>query len=117
MKVRHLFELIQDAKDVADCFEGVETSEQMVSALERLKKRDPEEFMVLIQTLRMSTQQLLDDTFEMSGFDPNDEETEDDVEGEDFNLEGLGLDDEESPPAETNQNHEAVVPGEVKKVG
>lgn len=112
MKVRHLLELIQDAKYLTDFFEGVESPEQMVSALERLKKREaPEEFLACVQSLKISCDQILEDTLEMSGFEPD--EMDEKEEGE-FDLEGLGLGLGEDSPAE-NQNPDNAPVGEVKK--
>lgn len=102
MKIRNLFELVQDSKDVLDFFEGVESPEQMISALERIKKRESEDFLTCVQTLRISLEQLVDDTLELSGFGPDDEE--EDLETDDLEL-GEDLPDSEEPvPPSVNED-------------
>lgn len=99
MRIQSLFDLVEDAKGIVQFFEGVDTGEQMVSALERLKKRDSGELLSQIQSLRFSVSQLLGDTFEMSGFGPDDDDETDD---------GLGdlFDDEEGKVAEDSEEEQ-----------
>lgn len=102
MKIQSLFDLLEDAKGIAQFFEGVETNEQMVSALERLKRRESQDLLDQLQSLRFSVSQLLGDTFEMSGFGPDDE-------GEDGDgLEDLFSEDgeQETPSEEGSQSQE-----------
>jgi len=94
MKIRSLFELVSDSKDIADFFENVESPEQMVSALERIKKREVVDFLTCIQTLRISLEQLVEDTLEMSGFEPEEDE-------EELEIGDLGLEDETTNPLES----------------
>ena len=66
MKFRNLFDLIEDAQSITDLFDGVQTPEQAVSALERLKKHAPG-VLEIVQSLRLSTEAVLEDTLEPSG--------------------------------------------------
>ena len=92
MKFRNLFNLAGDAKDVIDFFDGVENMEQMISRLERMKKRDAEEFLACIQSLEVSVNAAMDDTLEM-GTDTSMED--EDLEIGDDELEGLEETEEE----------------------
>jgi hypothetical protein len=67
MKFRNLFHMVEDAQEICGLFDKVETPEQMVSALERLKKQFPGELLDLVQSLRLSTEAVLEDTIEPSG--------------------------------------------------
>lgn len=78
MKFRTLFGLVGDAQDVVDFFRDVETVEQMISRLERLKKREADDFMVCIQSLKISIESAMEDTLEMGG---NTDVDEDEVDG------------------------------------
>lgn len=74
MKVSSLFDLITDSRDLLDLFARVETSEQLVSRLERLKRQGTDELLECIQGLRGSVTSALDDTLEMSAvLDESDE--------------------------------------------
>lgn len=102
MKIRSLFDIIQDSRDVVDFFEGVENQEQMVSRLERIKKREFGELLACIDALRISVDSALEDTLEMSGsgIDENDEDESDGDDGlEDSDLAELGLGSEDEKPA------------------
>lgn len=96
MKFRSLFDLVGDAQDVVEFFKDVETIEQMVSKLERIKKREADDFLVCIQSLKISVDSAMEDTLEMG--------SNVDTEGEDSDLseEDLtGLEEEEGEkPAE-----------------
>ncbi len=109
MKFRSFFDVIGDAKDVAEFFEGVETVEQMVSKLERIKRRDAEEFLVCVQSMKISVEQALEDTLEMgSTFEPGDEPDEGD--------EGNELSDEEFGDLENEEDEtETATEGESEK--
>lgn len=90
MKVRSFFEVFQDAKDMVDLFDGVETTQQMVSRLERLKRVGPEEVLETVTGLRMSLDAALEDTLEISGHEVSEddflnEETEENENGEEEN--------------------------------
>ena len=101
MKMRTLFNLIEDADEITNLFSKVETPEQMVSILERLKKQGASEFLESIQSLRLSLQATMEDTLEIGGTigaDDDDNFENDDAEGDDDLLEGLA-DEEENPEA------------------
>ena len=66
MKIASLFDLITDASDVLDFFERVDTPEQLVSRLERLKRQGAEELLNCVDGLRSSIAAILQDTLEMS---------------------------------------------------
>lgn len=99
MKFRSMFELVGDAKDVVDFFGDVESIEQMISKLERIKRREPEEFLVCIQSLKLSIDTALDDTFEMGG-------------GGDLDEEDDNLDDEEISELEHEGDDKPPEPGQ-----
>jgi len=77
MKISSLFDLLTDAKDVLDAFEGVETREQIVSALERLKHQDTELLLDCLTSLAVSVNRALNDTMEMSAVVDDDEPDDD----------------------------------------
>lgn len=66
MKFSNLFHLVEDAQEISSMFESVETPDQMVSALERLKKH-PSEVLEIVQSLRLSTEAVLEDVIEPGG--------------------------------------------------
>ena len=103
MKVSSIFNLMTDSSDVLDFFEGVETTDQLVSRLDRLKRQGADNLLDCLYALRSSNATLLDDTLEMS---PSlGEPDEDDNLGEsisDEDLETLTASDEEKQnPIET----------------
>lgn len=67
MKVQSIFDLVQDSRDLTDFFTNVETPEQMVSRLERIKKGEAEEFLIAIESLRMANENILSDMLEVGG--------------------------------------------------
>lgn len=67
MKFKNIFHLIEDAQEVCSLFERVETPEQMVSTLERIKKQFSQELLDLVQSLRLSTEAILEDALEVGG--------------------------------------------------
>lgn len=69
MKVFSLFNLIRDASDLLDFFDNVESPEQLVSRLERLKRQDSRNLLACIDGLRASVDDALEDTLEMSAAD------------------------------------------------
>ena len=98
MRMKSLVDLIRDSGDVLDFFEGVESVEQMISKLERIKRTEPQEFFANIMGLRISHAALLEDTFEFqsSGTDDiegdlldGDDEDEGEGEGDEGDLESL----------------------------
>jgi len=100
MRMRTLFNLLEDADEIVVLFSRVETPEQMVSLLERLKKQGAPELLETIQSLRLSLQAIMEETLEIGGSlsDGTEEDnfTDDLKEDEDL-LEGLG-DENEIPP-------------------
>ena len=104
MKFRSFFDVIRDAKDVVDLFEGVETTEQMVSRMERLKRASAEDVLMCVEALRISVEAALEDTMEMGSSPVEDDDMEDDL--DDDALAELGVEEpekktEEPPKEET----------------
>jgi hypothetical protein len=105
MKMRTLFNLIEDADEIAGLFAKVETPEQMVSLLERLKKQGATEFLDSVQSLRLSLQAAMEDTLEIGGSigsDDDDNFADDVTDGEDDLLEGIA-DEDENIEAKTDE--------------
>ena len=96
MKVSSLFNMATDLSDMLDFFEGVETTDQLISRLDRLK-RQADHLLDCIYAAKSSAATFLDDTLEISPLNEPDEED---------NLTGdLGVDDElENLAAEEKQN-------------
>ena len=65
MKIANLYNVLTDASNLLDLFELVETPDQLVSRLERLKRRDTKNMMDCIDGLRGSVADTLDDNLEM----------------------------------------------------
>lgn len=99
MKIKSLFDVIQDARDIVDCFENVTSVEQMVSRLERIKRNESADFLVLIDALKISLQGLLHDTLEIGS-----SEMDDDDGDEDLSMDGLS--DEEIAALESENPEE-----------
>jgi hypothetical protein len=78
MKVSSLFNLIRDASDLLDFFENVESPEQLISRLERLKRQDSRNLLACVDGLRASVDDALEDTLEMSAADTDATVLEDD---------------------------------------
>ena len=69
MKISSLFTVMTDANDILDFFENVNTTDQLVSRLERLKQQPGRaNLLACIDSLRASIYELLDDTLEVSTF-------------------------------------------------
>lgn len=97
MKMRTLFNLLEDADEITSVFTKVETTEQMVSLLERLKKQGAAELLESVKSLKLSLQAAMEDTLEMGGpvgADDDDNFTSDGVDGDEDLLAGLGDEDE-----------------------
>jgi hypothetical protein len=99
MRISSLFDLITDANDLLDLFNGVDSPEQLATRLDRLKRQGKDEMLACLEGLRGSVSMALNDTLEMNAAidEPSDE---DDFEGLD-NLEGelAALVDENPIPA------------------
>lgn len=76
MKLASIFDLITASNDLLEYFEQVESPEQLISRLERLKRTDPEDMANCILDLRMSIQACLDDTLEVSASMPTSDDTD-----------------------------------------
>ena len=113
MKVSSFFNLIVDSSDLLDFFQKVDTPEQLVSRLERLKREAPDELLSCIVGLRASIAAALDDTLEMSAVldEPDNDNT--DLDSELASLEGEDKVDEiQNPdePAPAKDSNNAVPP-------
>jgi gas vesicle protein len=107
MQVRSLFDLVTDGRDLLDYLDGVETRDQLVTRLERLKHQGPDgldEMLECIEGLRTSLTKLLDDVLEMSA--SVDEEKDDDLDAE---LDELA-DEVEDEPAEVDDSTTEISP-------
>jgi hypothetical protein len=105
MKVSSFFNLITDGNDVLEFFDRVETVDQLVSRLERLKRQGGEELLLCLDGLRASITKALDDTLEMNAAPFDDEEEEEEPEYGDLDSEIASLEENnqnpvENPPAE-----------------
>ena len=111
MKVSSLFTVITDANDVLDFFEGVETTDQLVSRLDRLKRQATDDLLDCLYALKSSIATALDDTLEMSA-DLGEPDEEDNL--------GESISDEElenltgEPETEKQNSSDTDVPGEEK---
>ena len=66
MRMSSIFDVITDINDFLSLFEGVESPEQMSSRLDRLKRQGSREVYAYLEGLRISRDNLLNDTIEMS---------------------------------------------------
>jgi hypothetical protein len=67
MKFQTLFDLLQSSEEMVSYFDKVTTPEQVVSCMERLKRRSPGDFLDSLDGLRMAIDQALNDSLEMGG--------------------------------------------------
>jgi hypothetical protein len=106
MRISSLFDLITDANDLLDLlFERVETPEQLVSRLERLKRQGTEELFACLEGLRASVNGALNDTLEMNASMDESPEPDEDLSELDDALAGL---DAENPNSASNSPSENV---------
>jgi len=103
MRVGNLFNLSADAGDLTAFFEGVETREQLVSRLERLKRQGTTELLECLESLRMSVKTLLHDTLEMSA---SLDDTDDDLLDDEDDLKDLNFEDDETEEDEEGEEIE-----------
>jgi hypothetical protein len=113
MKIGNLFDLLTDARDVLEFFEGCHNREQLVSRLERLKRQGSDELMDCIDGLRVTLDRTFEDTLEMSA--SLDEKDEGEIAGDeaiDKELEDLvkNLEAPVTEPDANDQNPEPVLP-------
>ena len=106
MKISGIFSLLTNATGLLEFFDGVETEDQMITRLEKLKHGDgPSAILDSIYVTRAAVTDVLDDTIETSstvdGDDPEFEGSLDDAE-----LEGLMAEEKQipaEPPASENE--------------
>ena len=106
MKLGSLFNVLQGNTDLLELFEGVETHDQMVTRLERLKRQAPEELLLCVQGLRVDLRALFDDTLEMGASLDDEDTSELDAEleklsGPDENEPEKKPEPEQNPPADS----------------
>lgn len=109
MKVSSLFNLVTDGNDVLEFFDRVETVDQLISRLERLKRQGTEELLLCLDGLRSSITKALDDTLEMNAATFDETEDDEDPEFGDLDSELASLEEENenpdgNPPAEVAKN-------------
>jgi hypothetical protein len=107
VKVSSFFNLIVDGSDLLDFFQKVDTSEQLVSRLERLKREAPDELLSCIVGMRASIATALDDTLEMSAVLDEPDNDNPDLDSELASLEendGEMQNPAEMPPAKDSNN-------------
>ena len=106
MRISSLFDIITDAQDVLDFFDRVESPEQLVSRLDRLKRQGSDELLACIEGLRGFVATALQDTLEMNASLGEPDTSPDDDLDLDAELEGL---------AEENVNPASSLPTEDAK--
>ena len=89
MKISSLFDIITDSQDVLDFFERVESPEQLISRLDRLKRQGSEELFACLEGLRGSVAAALQDTLEMNASLGDPDTNSDDDLDLDADLDGL----------------------------
>jgi hypothetical protein len=102
MKMQSLFDILQDAQDILSFFEGVTTTEQMVSRLNRLKQQAGEDLFDTVESLRMSVGAALEDQMELGGTLGDSSEST-----EDF----MSMMDEEKPESDDLSSAASSEPG------
>jgi hypothetical protein len=88
MKFGTLFELVSDAKDLLDLFEGVDNKDQMISRLEKLKRQAPDELLACTVGLHASVNAAMNESIDMSPSLDEDEIT-DEIDAEIKKLEDM----------------------------
>ena len=66
MKLSSLFNLVTDAQDVLDLFEGVKNTDQLRGRLRRVSNIEAEDLLTCLHSLQSSIARALDDTLEMN---------------------------------------------------
>jgi len=97
MKISGLFSLLTNSTGLLEFFDGVETEDQMITRLEKLKHQEgPSALLDSIYTTRAAVAEVLDDTIETSStLEGDDFEFEDHM--EDAELEKLVADEKQIP--------------------
>lgn len=105
MKLRSLFALVEDAQDLLEYFDKVETVDQMVSALERAKKREnAAQLLSDVASMRLAVEGLLEDMLEVGGSGVSDGDIPEDL------LDGLGDEDAAENPAGESEEEPSPEP-------
>lgn len=108
MQIGTLFDLFTDGRDLVDFFDGVETTEQLVSRLEVLKHKDTDQLFNCIVGMRASLNQMYKATFEMSAtFSDGETDNLDDSEDDDSvdkTLADLAAEFPDAPSTEISEN-------------
>lgn len=122
MKIANLYNVLTDASNLLDFFEQVETPEQLVSRLERLKRQGTKDMLDCIDGLRGSMADTLDDTLEMMemsaplGGTEIPESDSDDLDGlNDTDLASLTDENSSDAPKSEKQISVSLTPPEVEK--
>lgn len=96
MKISGLFSLLTSTTGLLDFFEGVDTEEQLISRLERLKRQAPDALLDSIYDARSAVTEVFDDTIETTST----------VEGEDMELDTMEDEELEKLTADEKQTSE-----------
>jgi len=123
MKIQTLFDLLRASQDLLSAFDGVENLPQLVSRLEKLKRRDPsgllpapEELLADLESLRAAVDDGLTDTIETGGTLSDNEELPDGSDSLDGALSAFTeLDDPESGGGQDAPGDDAPVAHNVNK--
>jgi hypothetical protein len=92
MQIKHLFNLLHDTQDLLELFEGVTSTPQMASRLDRLKRGEAtQDLLDSLEALRLSHSEAFEANIELGGAmsdDDSDDSMTDDI------LDGLPGDDD-----------------------
>lgn len=80
MKLSSLINLVTDAQDVLDLFDGITSANQLQGRLRRIDLAEAEDLLACLTGLQTSITKALDDTLEMNPDLDDDDETDDDDE-------------------------------------
>jgi hypothetical protein len=101
MKVSSLFNIITDAQDLLDLFDGVTNADQLRGRLRRLSQIEADDLLTCLDGLQTSVSAALNDTLEIS---PDLEDPEDALTDPDPLLENEPTGSEEPESPKTDQN-------------
>lgn len=104
MQVGNLLNLMNDAGDLLEIFEGVDNREQLISRLEMLKRKGTDDLLTDLSGLRHSLQTLANDVLEVgtSILEPGDLPDSSDADLEKF----LALSDDKNSDSKKNTGEE-----------